>query len=146
VIGHPWSRATLPGAKVAAGYLTVKNTGDTPDRLIAVSSDIAAKGEMHQMSVDAKTGVMTMRPANGIDIAPGETVKLEPGGYHLMFVDLKQPVEQGARFKGTLTFEKAGSVDVDYAAESAGGKPGKPAAEAGASTDGAAHGQGHHAH
>ncbi len=81
-IGHPWSRATLPGAKVAAGYLTIKNNGSTPDRLIAVSAEIAGTGEIHEMSV--KDGVMTMRPlTDGLEIPAGGEVKLEPGAYHL---------------------------------------------------------------
>ncbi|MBS9719129.1 copper chaperone PCu(A)C [Tianweitania sp. BSSL-BM11] len=124
-IGHPWSRATPPGAKVAAGYLSIKNTGDTADRLVSVTSAISDKGEIHQMSVDSNTGVMTMRPVDGgVEIPAGETVTLEPGGYHLMFVGLKQPAKKGEGFEGTLTFEKAGSVEVKYAVEAIGGKPG----------------------
>jgi copper(I)-binding protein len=146
-IGHPWSRATPPGAKVAAGYLSITNNGDTADRLTAVFSAISDKGEIHQMSVDSTTGVMTMRPVDGgIEIPAGETVKLEPGNYHLMFVGLKQPAKQGERFKGTLTFEHAGSVEVDYAVESIGGKPGaKPAHDHGTMDHGAPDG-GSHAH
>ena len=130
-VGHPWSRATPPGAKVAAGYLSIKNNGDTADRLVAVSSAISDKGELHQMSVDPTSGVMTMRPVEGgIEIPAGETVTLEPGNYHLMFVGLKQPAKQGERFKGTLTFEHAGSVEVDYAVEAIGGKPAGKSAKA----------------
>lgn len=128
-IGHPWSRATPPGASVAAGYLSITNNGDAADRLVGVSSAISEKGEIHKMSVESGTGVMTMRPvADGVEIPAGETVTLEPGNIHLMFVGLKQPAKQGERFKGTLTFEHAGSVEVDYAVEAIGGKPGgKPA-------------------
>jgi periplasmic copper chaperone A len=123
-IGHPWSRATPPGAKVAAGYLTVTNNGTEPDRLLSVASDISSKGEIHEMKVNAETNVMTMRPVDGgIEIKPGETVKLEPGGYHLMFVGLREPAVQGERFKGTLTFEKSGSVEIEYATEAVGGSP-----------------------
>lgn len=120
-IGHPWSRATLPGAKVAAGYLTVKNSGSEPDRLIAVSAGIAGKGEIHEMTV--KDGVMTMRPvADGIEIPAGGEVKLEPGSYHIMFMELKEPAVEGVKFPGTLTFEKAGTVDVEFSVEKPGGK------------------------
>lgn len=120
-IGHPWSRATLPGAKVAAGYLTVKNNGSTPDRLVGVSADIAGTGEIHEMSV--KDGVMTMRPlAGGLEIPAGGEVKLEPGSYHLMFKQLKAPAVEGVKFPGTLTFEKAGTVKVEFAVEKAGGE------------------------
>jgi copper(I)-binding protein len=120
-IGHPWSRATLPGAKVAAGYLTVKNNGSTPDRLIAVSADISGKGEIHEMTV--KDGVMNMRLlADGVEIPVGGEVKLEPGSYHLMFKELKAPAVEGVKFPGMLTFEKAGTVKVEFAVEKAGGE------------------------
>jgi copper(I)-binding protein len=67
---------------------------------------------------------MKMRPlANGLEIKPGETVELKPGSYHLMFVGVTQPFEQGKPVKGTLQFEKAGTVDVEYAVESIGGTP-----------------------
>lgn len=136
-IDHPWSRATLPGAKVAAGYLTIRNNGTEPDRLVSVSSELSSKGEIHEMAVDATTGVMTMRPlAEGIAIEPGKTVALEPGGYHLMFMGLTAPAEKDKPFKGTLTFEKAGTVEVDYAVQAAGGKP--SAANAGAHDHGSA--------
>jgi copper(I)-binding protein len=120
-IGHPWSRATLPGAKVAAGYLTVKNAGSTPDRLVSVTADIAGKGEIHEMTV--KDGVMNMRPlAGGIEIPAGGEIKLEPGSYHVMFMELKAPAVEGVKFPGTLTFEKAGPVRVEFAVEKAGGE------------------------
>ena len=120
-IGHPWSRATLPGAKVAAGYLTVKNAGSTPDRLISVTADIAGKGEIHEMTV--KDGIMNMRPlADGLEIPAGGEVKLEPGSYHLMFMGLKEPAVEGVKFPGTLTFEKAGAVKIEFAVDKAGGE------------------------
>ena len=120
-IGHPWSRATLPGAKVAAGYLTVKNAGSTPDRLISVTADIAGKGEIHEMTV--KDGIMNMRPlADGLEIPAGGEVKLEPGSYHLMFMGLKEPAVEGVKFPGTLTFEKAGTVKIEFAVDKAGGE------------------------
>ena len=69
-------------------------------------------------------GVMKMRMhGNGIEIKPGQTVEFKPGSYHLMFVGISQPVEQGKRVKGTLEFEKAGKVDVEYAVEAIGGTP-----------------------
>ena len=120
-IGHPWSRATLPGAKVAAGYLTVQNAGSAPDRLVSVTAGIAGKGEIHEMTV--KDGVMNMRPlAEGIEIPAGGEVKLEPGSDHLMFKQLKAPAVEGVKFPGTLTFEKAGTVEVEFAVEKAGGE------------------------
>ena len=69
-------------------------------------------------------GVMKMRPLpNGIEIKPGQTVEFKPGSYHLMFVGLKEPFEKGKRVKGTLQFEKAGTVEVEYAVEAVGGQP-----------------------
>jgi copper(I)-binding protein len=121
-IKHPWSRATPKGATVAGGYLKIINTGTTPDRLIGGSTVAAGKFEIHEMSMD--NGVMKMRMlAKGIEIKPGQTVELKPGSYHLMFVGLNQPFEQGKRVKGTLEFEKAGKVDVEYAVEAIGGTP-----------------------
>jgi len=123
-IGHPWSRATPAGARVAAGYLRVKNTGTEPDRLVAATGEIAGKTEIHEMSVNAE-GVMTMRPvAGGIEIPAGSEVELKPGSFHIMFMDLNRSATEGEVFKGTLTFEKAGTVDVEFAVEAAGGETG----------------------
>ena len=120
-IGNPWSRATPKGAKVAAGYLVIKNNGTDPDRLVGGTSPAAGKVEVHEMSMDK--GVMKMRPVSGgLEIKPGETVELEPGGYHVMFVDLKAPLKVGERVKVTLNFAKAGTVEVEYPVEAIGAK------------------------
>jgi periplasmic copper chaperone A len=109
VITQAWSRATPGGAKVGGGYLTIENKGAAPDRLIGGSADIAGKVQLHEMATS--NGVMTMRPLdNGLIIEPGKTVKLAPGGYHLMLFDLKSPLKQGDRLPVTLEFEKAGKV------------------------------------
>ena len=121
-IKHPWSRATPKGASVAGGYMTLINNGSTPDRLVGGTNENATKFEMHEMKMD--NGVMKMRSLpKGIEIKPGEKVELKPGSYHLMFVGLKQPFEKGKRVKGTLQFEKAGTVDVEYVVEAVGGTP-----------------------
>ena len=121
---HPWSRATPAGAKVAAGYLAIKNVGSQADRLVSATGEIAGRVEIHEMAVDDK-GVMTMRPlANGLEIPAGGEAELKPGGFHIMFLDLKQDVKEGETFKGSLTFEKAGTVDVEFAVEAMGGKSG----------------------
>ncbi|MGE0062780.1 MAG: copper chaperone PCu(A)C [Xanthobacteraceae bacterium] len=112
-IGHPWARATPKGATVGGGYLTITNTGKEADRLVGGSTDVAGKVEFHEMSMEG--GVMKMRPlANGLTIKPGETVALKPGGYHVMFMGLKKPLVEGQSFKGTLVFEKAGKIEVDF--------------------------------
>lgn len=111
VITQAWSRATPGGAKVAGGFLTIENKGTAPDKLIGVSSDIAGKADVHEMAMD--NGVMKMRPLEkGLVIDPGKTVKLAPGGYHLMLQELKSPLKQGDKVPVTLQFEKAGKVAV----------------------------------
>jgi hypothetical protein len=118
-IGNPWSRATPKGAATGAGYLTIKNTGSTPDRLVSASLSGATTGQVHQMTMD--NGVMKMRElANGLEIKPGETVELKPESFHVMFVGLKEPLVQGQMVKGTLTFEKAGTLNVEFSVEAAG--------------------------
>jgi periplasmic copper chaperone A len=118
-IGHPWSRATPAGAKVAGGYFTITNNGSTPDRLVSISSDISEKAELHEMGV--KDGVMTMRPVTGgLEIPAGGKVVLGPGSYHVMFMDLKQPPKQGEMFAATLTFERAGTVTIKFAVQAMG--------------------------
>lgn len=120
-VERPWTRATPQGASVAAGYLVIENRGAALDRLISVSvpADVAGRAEIHEMAV--QDGVMRMRPLpRGIEIAPGFTVKLEPGGLHLMFLDLKRPLAKGDRFKGTLKFERAGDVEVEFVTEAMG--------------------------
>ena len=118
-IGHPWSRATPAGAKVAGGYFTIANDGSAPDRLLSISSDISDKAELHEMGV--KDGVMTMRlVVGGLEIPAGGKVVLGPGSYHVMFMDLKQPPKQGEMFAATLTFEKAGTVTIKFAVQAMG--------------------------
>jgi periplasmic copper chaperone A len=113
VITQAWSRATPGGAKIGGGYLTIANQGSTPDRLIGGSAEIAANVQIHEMSM--KNGVMTMRPLEqGLVIEPGKTVKLSPGGLHLMLLDLTAPLKQGERVPVTLEFEKAGKVSVVF--------------------------------
>lgn len=109
VITEAWSRATPNGAKIAGGYLTIENRGAAADRLVGGSGEIVGKVEIHEMAMN--DGVMTMRPLDkGLAIEPGKTVKLAPGGFHLMLMDLKGPFKQGDKVPLTLEFEKAGKV------------------------------------
>ena len=126
-IAQPWARATPKGAKSGAGYLTITNNGSTADRLSCVSSDASAKCQVHTMTTE--DGVMKMPPAEGgLEIKPGETVTLKPGGLHVMLVNLKHPLEQGNTVKATLKFDTAGSVDVEYPIAAIGAAaPGVPA-------------------
>ena len=111
VISQPWTRATPGGAKTGGGFLTIENKGTAPDKLIGASADGAGKIEVHEMVMNE--GVMKMRPVEGgLAIDPGKTVKLAPGGLHLMMTDLKSPLKQGDKMPVTLEFEKAGKVTV----------------------------------
>lgn len=123
-ISAPWTRATPKGAQVGAGYMTITNTGSAPDRLVGGASEVASDFEIHEMHMD--NGVMRMRQiTKGLEIKPGQSVELKPGGNHVMFLGLKKPLAQGEHVKATLAFEKAGKVVVDFTVESIGAqKPG----------------------
>ena len=119
-IVHPWSRATPAGAKVAVGYLVLRNNGAAPDRLVSIASDIAGRTEIHEMVMDSN-GVMTMRPLDrALEVPAGGEVELTPGSLHIMFLDLKRGIKEGETFAGTLTFEKAGTVKVEYSVSAMG--------------------------
>jgi copper(I)-binding protein len=124
-IGNPWTRATPKGATVAGAYMTISNKGTVPDRLLGGSSPIAGRFEVHSMTMEK--GVAKMRPVEGgLEIKPGETVELKPGSFHAMLTGLKQPLEKGQKVKGTLEFEKAGKVDIEYAVEAVGASSAMP--------------------
>jgi copper(I)-binding protein len=109
----PWTRATPESSKVAGGFMTLINTGSEPDRLIAGSTQVSAGLEIHEMHI--VNGVAMMRQINpGISLKPGAHVVLKPFAHHLMMMDLKQPLQAGQKIKGTLVFEKAGTVEIDY--------------------------------
>lgn len=129
-IGHPWARMTPAGATVGGGYLSVHNEGKEADTLVSATSEVAERVEIHEMSVS--DGVMKMRMLpEGVTIPAGAEVALAPGGYHLMMMGLKQPLKEGESFKGTLTFAKAGTVNVEFKVEGMAGPKGAktPAAE-----------------
>jgi copper(I)-binding protein len=134
VITQAWSRATPSGAKVAGGYLTIENKGSAADRLLGGSGDIADKIQVHEMAMN--NGVMTMRPLDkGLTIEPGKTVKLAPGGYHLMMFDLKAPLKQGDKVPVTLEFEKAGKVKLSLEVQGVGAQAPAGSGAAGGNTD-----------
>jgi periplasmic copper chaperone A len=112
-ISQPWSRATPKGAASGAGYMTLTNKGAAPDRVSCVSDDASAQCQIHTMTMEG--AVMKMRPVEGgLEIKPGESVTLKPGGNHMMFLSLKHPLEQGGTVKATLKFDHAGTIDVEY--------------------------------
>jgi periplasmic copper chaperone A len=118
-VGNPWTRATPKGATVAGGYMTISNKGSAPDRLVGGSAAVAGRLEVHSMVMEQ--GVAKMRPVQGgLEIKPGETVELKPGSLHVMLMGLKQQLQKGQKVKGTLEFEKAGKVEIEYAVEAVG--------------------------
>jgi copper(I)-binding protein len=117
-IGSPWSRATPKGSQTAIGYMTIKNNGTTPDRLIGGSIVVAENFELHSMVME--NGIAKMRELKDVEIGPGQTIEFKPGGSHVMFVDLKYPLSKGEHVKGTLVFEHAGTVQIEYSVEGIG--------------------------
>jgi copper(I)-binding protein len=118
-IEGPWARATPPAGQVGGAFVTLVNTGAAPDRLVSAASPVAGRIELHTHIKDGD--VMRMREVEGgIPLPPGDTVKLQPGGFHIMLLGLKQGLAAGSSFPLTLTFEKAGSVQVDVPVEAMG--------------------------
>jgi len=124
-IEQPWTRVTPEGAKVAGGFMKITNTGKQADTLVGGTFPLAAVFQVHQMSMDG--GVMKMSElAGGLEIAPGATVELKPGSYHVMFMDLKQPIKAAETIKGSLIFKKAGTIEIEYTVAPLGAKdPGR---------------------
>jgi periplasmic copper chaperone A len=115
---HVWARATPGGAKTAALYMTLSNKGAEGDRLVAISTPIAGKAELHSTTTD--NGVTRMRPVAALEVKPGTSTVLKPGGYHVMLTDLKGPLVVGQSFAVSLTFEKAGKIDATAVVEKIG--------------------------
>jgi hypothetical protein len=120
-VSKVWTREVPAGARVAAGFMTITNSGKEPDTLIGGSFPLAGKFEVHEMKMDG--GIMQMRQLTpGLVLKPGETVVLKPGSFHLMFIDLKQGPKRGTPVKGTLIFDKAGKIEVEYTVEGMGAR------------------------
>ncbi|UNE54298.1 copper chaperone PCu(A)C [Bartonella machadoae] len=110
---HPWTRATPKGIKVSSGYLYIINHSDTPDRLVSVSTNGVQTTEIHSMAV--VNDIMKMEKMhNGVEIPGDGEVSLKPGGDHIMFMGLSQPFKSGEKINAKLTFEKAGTIDVEF--------------------------------
>ena len=111
-IVEPWARATPLTAQTGGGFVVIANKSTSPDRLITAKSPAANKVEIHEMKMDGN--VMRMRELDsGLEIPPGATVQMKPGGIHIMFMGLKAPFAKDAKIPVTLVFEKAGSIDVE---------------------------------
>lgn len=98
-----WLRGTVPAQKATGAFMEI--SGKQAGRLVSAESPAAASVELHTMSM--KDGVMKMTQVDGIDVPAGQTVKLAPGGYHVMFMGLKQQMKAGERVPLKLTFELA---------------------------------------
>jgi periplasmic copper chaperone A len=120
-IEHPYARPTPPGARTGAVYFTIRNAGREADRLVEVASPAAQTVEMHTMTMDGN--MMRMRPVAGIDIPAGGTVALAQGGYHVMFVGLAHSFSAGDQVPVTLTFAKAGPVQIAADVEAPSAEP-----------------------
>jgi copper(I)-binding protein len=107
-VDRAWSRASA--GKTGAVYLTIRNQGDDADALVDVTSPAAARAEVHQ-TVD-EDGVMKMHHVERLVVAPGGTVALAPGGYHIMLMGLTAPLKEGETVPVTLRFERAGEIEV----------------------------------
>ena len=119
-VREAWSRATPPGAQVGVGYMEIRNKGTQPDRLVAASTPVAKRVEMHITQRDGE--VMRMRQVQGFDIPAGERITLRPGGSHLMLVDIVQPLKKGERFTMRLRFERAGEIEVELEVQEQGAR------------------------
>lgn len=106
-----WVREVPPASSVTAVYMIIQNLGHNDDKLVGVTSDISGSAEIHVTIVDDK-GVAKMQMKNEIDIPKGETIELEPGGMHIMLIDLKKPLTDMDEIDLALTFEKAGDVEI----------------------------------
>jgi copper(I)-binding protein len=118
-IGHPWTRAAGANANGAA-YMTLRNAGPVPDRLLAASTPVARTVELHTHIREGE--VMRMRPVDDIPLPPGETVRLRPGGLHVMLIGLTEPLRQGTMVPLTLRFERAGETTVQLEVQAAGAR------------------------
>jgi copper(I)-binding protein len=124
-IESPWARATAPGARVGGGYMTIRNKGSAPDRLVGASSSAAARVELH---VHLKEGeVMKMRQVPAFEVPAKGAFGLKPGGAHLMFMEIKAPLKEGGKVPVKLKFEKAGEVSAEFHVGRLGGSGPPPA-------------------
>lgn len=116
---HPWTRAARAGGQ-GAGFMAIRNNGTEADRLVSATSPAAPRMELHTHLRDGD--VMRMRPVNDIPVPAGQTVRLQPGGLHLMFIGLSQELRQGQSVPVTLVFERAGPVTLQLEIQAAGAR------------------------
>lgn len=117
-VEHPWSRPTAPGASMGAVYFVLEASGPEADRLIAAETPVAKRVEFHVHVME--DGVARMRPIEAVEVTPGSPTIAQPGGLHLMLIGLKQPLAEEETFPLTLTFEKAGRIEIEVYVEQKG--------------------------
>jgi copper(I)-binding protein len=115
-VSRSWARATTSRAHSGAAYVTIMNSGAASDKLVSVSTPVAGRAELHTHIKDGD--IMRMRQVQHIEVGPNAMVTLQPGGLHIMMMDLKQPLKKGTTFPMTLVFEKAGETTVEVAVQS----------------------------
>jgi len=114
-VAHPWARATPGGARVGSVYLEVRAQRGRGDKLIAARSPVAGNAEIHSHVMEQ--GIAKMRRVDAVAVPGGQSIVLQPSGYHIMLMDLKQPLNEGDLTKVTLVFEMAGEIEVDATVE-----------------------------
>jgi copper(I)-binding protein len=122
-IDQPVARATPPGAKTGLVFFSIDNASNRSERLLHASTPVAAGVVLHQMAQSG--GMMTMRAVPSLEIGPGMKLELGPGGYHLMLIDLRQPLKVGERFPLILTFQRIGTVTTMVLVEDIGASGGR---------------------
>ena len=124
-IDTPWARATPPAAPTGAGYMSLINEGKEADRLLEITSPIAARADIHTMEIVGDVSRMRWQK---------DGVELKPGGVHIMFLELKQPIRPETKVPVTLVLQRAGKVEVELLAAPIGAT-----SAPGGSANGAAH-------
>ena len=109
-VHEPWARASAGRARAGAAYFTIANMGEKPDRLVAAASPVARPAQFHTHSME--DGIMKMRHVMAVEVAPGEPTVFKPGGLHVMLMGLKAPLRKGESFPLSLTFERAGKIEL----------------------------------
>ena len=117
-IAHPWARATPGASKVGVAFLELKADAGVADKLIAAKTDVAGAVELHTHIMD--NNIAKMRRVDAVPVQPGGAIVFKPGGLHLMLMDLKAPLKEGDVVKMTLTFEKAGEIEIELGVEKLG--------------------------
>lgn len=111
-VEQAWARATPPGATVGAGYFALVNEGTEAERLNGAESPLAGRVQVHR-TVEADGTTSMKHQEDGVAVPPGARVNFSPGGYHLMLMQLDQPLDKGDRVPVTLHFERAGRVEIE---------------------------------